>query len=148
MNATEPVDRGAVELHTLVEGWFEASEPLKYRSLQLTGDEKRLQKLCKCRLFGPGRLTLDMLGCEATDLSLYRRIAHPSRPGLYFIGFTKVLCSLWPLSEQQAKWLAGVLRGDIALPERAEQERRAVQVAKAPPVFCNWDVLDLRSDQP
>ncbi len=93
-------------------------------------------------------LDADMLGCEATDLSLYRRIAHPSRPGLYFIGFTKVLCSLWPLSEQQAKWLAGVLRGDIALPKRAEQERRAVQVAKAPPVFCNWDVLDLRSDQP
>ncbi|MCH7988647.1 MAG: hypothetical protein IID46_05770 [Planctomycetes bacterium] len=53
-----------------VEGWFEASESLKYRSLQLTGDEKRLQKLCKCRLFGPGRLTLDMLGCEAEVLPL------------------------------------------------------------------------------
>ncbi len=54
----------------LVEGWFEASEPLKYRSLQLTGDEKRLQKLCKCRLFGTGRLTLDMLGCVAEVLPL------------------------------------------------------------------------------
>lgn len=54
----------------LVEGWFEASEPLKYRSLQLTGDEKRLQKLCKCRLFGPGRLTLAMLGCKAEVLPL------------------------------------------------------------------------------
>lgn len=54
----------------LVEGWFETSEAFKYRSLQLTGHEKRLQQLCRCRLFGPGRLTLDMLGCEAEVLPL------------------------------------------------------------------------------
>jgi hypothetical protein len=54
----------------LVEGWFDHLEPFKYRSLQLTGDEKRLQVLCKCRLFGPGRLSLDLLGCEAEVLPL------------------------------------------------------------------------------
>jgi hypothetical protein len=93
-------------------------------------------------------LKTSMLGCEPIDLSLYRRIAHPTRENLYFIGFTKVLCSLWPLSEQQAKWLAGVLGGTVTLPSQAEQQRRSIEVGRALPVFCNWDVLDLRSDQP
>ena len=60
----------------LVEGWFAQSETLKYRSLQLTGDEKRLQKLRKCRLFGPGRLSLELLGCEQEVLPLaYERFS-------------------------------------------------------------------------
>jgi hypothetical protein len=49
----------------IVEGWFHQSEPFKYRSLQLTGDEKRLAKLLKCSsLFESGKLSLEMLGCE------------------------------------------------------------------------------------
>jgi hypothetical protein len=49
----------------IVERWFDQSEPFKYRSLQLTGDEKRLAKLIKCSsLFGSEKLTLEMLGCE------------------------------------------------------------------------------------
>lgn len=47
----------------LVEGWFSEPAPMKYRSLQLTGDEKRLGDLTKTTLFGPGKLDLDMLGC-------------------------------------------------------------------------------------
>jgi hypothetical protein len=35
---------------------------MKYRSLQLTGDEKRLSAWMKTSLFGPGRLTHSMLG--------------------------------------------------------------------------------------
>lgn len=54
----------------LVEGWFAQQECFKYRSLQLTGDEKRLESLLKGRLFGPGRLTLQMLGCEPDALPL------------------------------------------------------------------------------
>lgn len=42
---------------------FEQLAPLKYRSLQLTGDEKRLGVLAKGSLFGPGRLRLELLGC-------------------------------------------------------------------------------------
>lgn len=37
--------------------------PFKYRSLQLTGDEKMLASLATTALFGPSRLTLDLLGC-------------------------------------------------------------------------------------
>lgn len=47
----------------LVNGWFLRKAPLKYRSLQLTGDEKRLGLLAKSVLFGEGRLTLDLIGC-------------------------------------------------------------------------------------
>jgi hypothetical protein len=42
---------------------FEQPAPIKYRSLQLTGDEKRLGVLAKGALFGPGRLSLELLGC-------------------------------------------------------------------------------------
>lgn len=42
---------------------FDQLAPLKYRSLQLTSNEKRLGVLAKGALFGPGRLSLELLGC-------------------------------------------------------------------------------------
>lgn len=54
----------------LVEGWFEHQESFKYRSLQLTGDEKRLEGLYRGSLFQPGCLTPSMLGCETDGLPL------------------------------------------------------------------------------
>jgi hypothetical protein len=48
----------------LVNETFQESAPIKYRSLQLTGDEKRLDEMVrKSSLFTPGRLTLEMLNC-------------------------------------------------------------------------------------
>ena len=91
-------------------------------------------------------LDSETLGCEPSALELYGRIAHPTRPGLYFIGFTRVLCSLWPLSEQQAHWRVEVLRGTVQLPSRGVQLRQAVDIARTLPVFCNAYVLDLRRD--
>ncbi len=54
----------------LVAGSFTSRAPLKYRSLELTGDEKRLGKLMLSRLFGPGRLDTDLLGCLPEMLPL------------------------------------------------------------------------------
>jgi hypothetical protein len=54
----------------LVGGWFRDPECFKYRSLQLTGDEKRLEELQRGVLFGPARLTLELLGCEPESLPL------------------------------------------------------------------------------
>jgi len=54
----------------LIEGWFSEQEPFKFRSLQLTGDEKRLTRLACSALFGPGKLSLDLLGCEKEVLPL------------------------------------------------------------------------------
>jgi hypothetical protein len=42
---------------------FAVEAPLRYRSLQLTGQEKRLGDLMKTSLFGPGRLSKRLLGC-------------------------------------------------------------------------------------
>lgn len=47
----------------LVHGRFQEPAPLKYRSLQLTGDEKRLALLATTSLFAEGQLNLPMLGC-------------------------------------------------------------------------------------
>jgi len=47
----------------LVNGMFREPAPLKYRSLQLTGDEKSLASLATTALFGDGRLTFEMLAC-------------------------------------------------------------------------------------
>ena len=54
----------------LAEGWFQEREPFKYRSLQLTGDEKRLVRLCRGSLFGEGKLNLEILGCEEEILPM------------------------------------------------------------------------------
>ena len=54
----------------VVEGWFVQQECFKYRSLQLTGDEKRLERFLKGILFGPDCLTLEMLGCGRDALPL------------------------------------------------------------------------------
>lgn len=45
------------------DGTFADPVPLKNRSIQLTGHEKRLARMAKGRLFGPGKLSMRMLGC-------------------------------------------------------------------------------------
>lgn len=47
----------------LVRDSFRHPAPVKYRSLQLTGHEKRLGLLARTTLFAPGRLSLPLLGC-------------------------------------------------------------------------------------
>lgn len=54
----------------LVHGLFREPAPLKYRSLQLTGDEKRLALLATTSLFADGQLSLEMLGCLPDALPL------------------------------------------------------------------------------
>jgi hypothetical protein len=54
----------------LVNGTFRELAPLKYRSLQLTGDEKMLASLATTSLFGPSRLTLQLLACLPDALPL------------------------------------------------------------------------------
>jgi hypothetical protein len=54
----------------LVHGMFREPAPLKYRSLQLTGDEKMLASLATTSLFSESRLTLAMLACLPDALPL------------------------------------------------------------------------------
>jgi len=71
---TQPSDRQIAFLRQvhegLVKGDFARPAPLKYRSLQLTGDEKGLAQLMRTQLFAPGRLSLDRLGCLPEVLPL------------------------------------------------------------------------------
>jgi hypothetical protein len=53
-----------------VHGTFREPAPLKYRSLQLTGDEKMLASLATTSLFGESRLTLELLACLPEALPL------------------------------------------------------------------------------
>jgi hypothetical protein len=54
----------------LVNRSFQDAAPLKYRSLQLTGDEKGLAELILSSLFGPGRLSAETLNCVPDVLPL------------------------------------------------------------------------------
>lgn len=64
-NVTSQEETVLLRIHEgLVEGAFTELAPLKYRSLQLTGHEKRLGELATQRLFAPGRLSLHLLGTE------------------------------------------------------------------------------------
>jgi cation diffusion facilitator CzcD-associated flavoprotein CzcO len=85
------------------------------------------------------RLTLPflspaVLAPRGMALPLYRRIVPPDVPGLYFIGLVDAPAGLLPIVERQSAWLADVLLGRIALPDRVGMmaaidaaERRTVQ---------------------
>jgi hypothetical protein len=54
---------------------------------------------------------------------LYRRVAAPGLPGLYFIGFLQPLGPLMPLAEAQSEWVADLLAGRAGLPSAAEMRK-------------------------
>jgi hypothetical protein len=89
-------------------------------------------------------LSRETLGCGAPELRLYQRIAHPAYQNLFFLGCCRVMCSMWPLAEQQSLWIARLLSGAFALPAPAERQRLAVPLARSLPVICNFYVDELR----
>ncbi len=57
---------------------------------------------------------------EGNEVALYRRVVHPDRPGLYFIGLVQPLGAIMPIAELQSEWIADVLQGRVALPAEPE----------------------------
>ncbi len=53
-------------------------------------------------------------------MPLYRRVAAPDRPGLYFVGFIQPLGPIMPIAEAQAEWIADLLTGRTGLPSAGE----------------------------
>ena len=91
-------------------------------------------------------LDRETLGCDAPDLSLYQRIAHPEHERLFFVGFLRVGCSMWPVAEQQALWIAKALGGGFApLTGRARRDA-ATPLMRTMPVMCNVYVDGLRRE--
>jgi dimethylaniline monooxygenase (N-oxide forming) len=67
-----------------------------------------------------------VIGTAGNQVSLYRRVVHPDRPGLYFLGLVQPLGAIMPIAERQAEWIADLLEGDAALPA-PERMRRAIE---------------------
>lgn len=59
-------------------------------------------------------------GCPAGErqgvVELYGRVVAPDRPGLYFVGLIRPVGSITRLVEAQARWVAGIVDGDVTLP--------------------------------
>jgi len=62
----------------------------------------------------------DYISAPENDLPLYRRTFHPEIEGVYFLGLAQPLGAIMPMAEQQAKWIAALLRGEYELPPAAE----------------------------
>lgn len=66
----------------------------------------------------------DLISAEGNDLPLFKRIAHPDRPGLFFIGLLQPVGAVMPLAEAQARLATKVLTGEYELPSRRDMTRR------------------------
>lgn len=86
------------------------------------------------------------LGSEAPELALYQQISHPAHDQLFIIGCCRVMCSLWPVAEQQSRWIAKLLTGAFELPPNKIRAKRAITLAKSLPLMCNFYVEKLRRE--
>jgi cation diffusion facilitator CzcD-associated flavoprotein CzcO len=72
----------------------------------------------------------DVISAPDNDLPLFRRVFHPERRDIFFIGLVQPLGAIMPLAQIQSEWVADHLAGRYALPDPAglradiEAERR------------------------
>ena len=69
-------------------------------------------------------LSEEIANPDHNSVRLYRNVVHPERNGLYFIGLVQPLGAVMPISEAQSEWVARLLAGRAALPDRATMEQR------------------------
>jgi len=76
-------------------------------------------------------LSSEVLDVEDNHVPLFRRVVHPQRPGLYFIGLVQPLGAIMPIAELQSEWIADLFQGRAALPgpEEMRQEIEREQAA-------------------
>ena len=67
----------------------------------------------------------EMLRRNAGFRDRYFRVVAPAEPGLYFVGHAAVLGPVWPVIEEQARWVAGLISGACRLPADGTLARRA-----------------------
>jgi hypothetical protein len=72
-----------------------------------------------------------LIGTAGNQVSLYRRVVHPERAGLYFIGLVQPLGAIMPIAERQAEWVADLLEGSAALPAPDRMQRAIEREDKA-----------------
>jgi hypothetical protein len=82
------------------------------------GSEERVERIVYAtgyRINFP-YLSSSLLLADGRDLPLYRRIAPPQLPGLYFTGFVDAPGGLLPIVETQGQWIAAAITGLLRLP--------------------------------
>jgi cation diffusion facilitator CzcD-associated flavoprotein CzcO len=83
----------------------------------------------------------DVIAAPGNDLPLFRRVFHPERPDVFFVGLLQPLGAIMPLAQIQSEWVADHLAGRYALPapdamradiaaERERMFRRYVRSAR------------------
>jgi cation diffusion facilitator CzcD-associated flavoprotein CzcO len=65
----------------------------------------------------------DLISAPGNDLPLFRRMLHPTIPGVYFVGLAQPLGAIMPIAEEQGRWIADLATGRYAPP--SEEEMRA-----------------------
>jgi cation diffusion facilitator CzcD-associated flavoprotein CzcO len=60
-----------------------------------------------------------LISAPDNDMPLFRRVFHPDRPGVYFIGLLQPLGAIMPLAAAQSEWVCDHLEGRYALPDPA-----------------------------
>jgi dimethylaniline monooxygenase (N-oxide forming) len=73
-------------------------------------------------------LDAEIIPVSRAGLPLYRLVFPPDYPTLAFIGMFRVTGPVPPVAEMQARWVARIWRGDVALP--APDEMRAAIAAR------------------
>lgn len=68
-------------------------------------------------------LDAGLFRADRAPVRLFRRMAPPNLPGLYFAGLVQPIGATIPLVEIQARWIAAVLSGALGLPDKAAMER-------------------------
>jgi hypothetical protein len=89
------------------------------------GSEEEIDLVVYCTGYKIVFPFLDPEVFEAKDnrMPLYRRVAAPDQPGLFFIGFVQPLGPIMPLAEAQSEWVADLLQDRTSLP--AVEEMRS-----------------------
>ena len=65
-------------------------------------------------------ISRDIVPMDDNDLRLYKRIAQPGWPGLYFMGFFNTDTALNMVFEHQARWIRALEQGEAMLPSEAD----------------------------
>lgn len=68
-------------------------------------------------------LNNELVSVTENRIGLYGKVVHPDHNGLYFIGLIQPLGAIMPLAELQAKWVAGLITGQLRLPTRDKMRR-------------------------
>jgi len=62
----------------------------------------------------------DLISAPGNDLPLFRRMFHPTIPGVYFVGLAQPLGAIMPIAEEQGRWIADLATGRYAPPSEGE----------------------------